>query len=403
MEHDVNTLEQEDNLENQNTNTDDLDNLNDNSEPNDDNLDDYSDSSDDKSQVGDDDDDDFDGSDDTDRLTKEQLDAMDDDAFTEYLNSGKLPEIEVEPKQPDTDKEKEKEKETPTDKKPVDDKQKQEPAKKEAKQPEVDEADYKAVHAAIFKPFKANGKEIVPKTVDDVISLMQMGANYTKKMQLMAPMKKAVESLNKASIGEEDLNFLIDVHNGDKGAIKKLLEKHKVDPIELDMEDTNYVPKNNIASDEDVEYSDALIDIQSSLPKIQEIITKQWDNQSRTELLKNPQLMRALHEEIEMGRFDDVQAQLEIEKTFGRYKGKSDIEAYIDLVSRLVAEQQSKANVGTKKANTQERKPTKPIPDKTKAAPVRTKQTNQGSTLTVKDLLSMPEEEFNKLSMRDLV
>ena len=41
-----------------------------------------------------------------------------------------------------------------------------------------------------------------------------------------------------------------------------------------------------------------------------------------------------------------------------RYKGKSDIEAYIDLVSRLVAEQQSKANVGTKKANTQERKPT---------------------------------------------
>lgn len=400
MEHDVNTLEQDDNLDNQNTNTDDLDNLNDNNEPNDDNLDTDSDNTDDKSQEVDND---SDGSDDADKAFKEQLDAvnaMDDDTFSEYLNSGKLPGTsKVEPKEKESDKENE----TPTDDvKPEGDKKK-ESAKKEAEQPKIDEADLKAVHAAIFKPFKANGKEIAPKTVDDVISLMQMGANYTKKMQLMAPMKKAVESLNKAKISETDLNFLIDVHNGDKEAIKKLLERHKVDPIELDMENTNYVPKNNIASDEDVEYSDALIDIESSLPKIQEILTKQWDSQSRTELLKNPQLMRALHEEIEMGRFDDVQAQLEIEKTFGRYKGKSDVEAYIDLVSRLVAEQQSKANVDTKKVNTQERKPTKPVPDKTKAAPVRTKQTNQASTLTVKDILSMPEEEFNKLSMRDLV
>ena len=395
MEHDVDTLEQ-DNLDNQNTNTDDLDTSNDN-EHDDGGIDPSAGDNHDEQQSQEVDESD-DGSDkeDKDRVTKEALDAMSDDEFTEYMNSGKLPGTKAEVK-PDEKKE------TPTDdKEPEGDKQKKESAKKEAKQPEVDEADLKAVHAAIFKPFKANGKEIAPKTVEDVISLMQMGANYTKKMQLMAPMKKAVESLNKAQIGESDLNFLIDVHNGDKEAIKKLLEKHKVDPIELDMENTNYVPKNNIASDEDVEYSDTLSDIQSSLPKIQEILTKQWDNQSRTELLKNPQLMRALHEEIEMGRFDEVQAQLEIEKTFGRYKGKSDVEAYIDLVSRLVAEQQSKANVETKKV-TPERKPTKPVPDKTKAAPVRTKQTNQASTLTVKDILSMPEEEFNKLSMRDLV
>ena len=395
MEHDVDTLEQ-DNLDNQNTNTDDLDTSNDN-EHDDGGIDPSAGDNHDEQQSQEVDESD-DGSDkeDKDRVTKEALDAMSDDEFTEYMNSGKLPGTKAEVK-PDEKKE------TPTDdKEPEGDKQKKESAKKEAKQPEVDEADLKAVHAAIFKPFKANGKEIAPKTVEDVISLMQMGANYTKKMQLMAPMKKAVESLNKAQIGESDLNFLIDVHNGDKEAIKKLLEKHKVDPIELDMENTNYVPKNNIASDEDVEYSDVLSDIQSSLPKIQEILTKQWDNQSRTELLKNPQLMRALHEEIEMGRFDEVQAQLEIEKTFGRYKGKSDVEAYIDLVSRLVAEQQSKANVETKKV-TPERKPTKPVPDKTKAAPVRTKQTNQASTLTVKDILSMPEEEFNKLSMRDLV
>ena len=87
---------------------------------------------------------------------------------------------------------------------------------------------------------------------------MRMGANYTKKMQLMAPLKKAAESLSRADIKEDDLNFLIDVHKGDKEAIKKLLTKHNVDPMELDLDSTNYVPKNNIVSDEDVEYSNIL-------------------------------------------------------------------------------------------------------------------------------------------------
>ena len=386
MEHDVDTLEHED--VNQNTNTDDDLGASDANS-------DVGDNSSESEEVAKSDE----GSDDSDRLTKEQLDAMDDDEFTEYMNSGKLPGTKVETKSD------EKKEESTNDKQSsVDDTQKKDKVeKKEASKTEISDADFKAAYATIFKPFKANGKEIAPKTVDDVISLMQMGANYTKKMQLMAPMKKAVESLNKASIGESELNFLIDVHNGDKEAIKKLLEKRKVDPVELDMENTNYVPKNNIVSDEDVEYSNILEDIQPSLPKIQEIMTKQWDSKSKDLLLKDPALLKALHEEIEMGRFDEVQNRLELERTFGRYKGKSDVEAYIDVVSKMVAEQAKSTETTKAKVSQDNKGTTKPIPDKTKAAPVRTKQGNQGTTLTAKDLLSMPEEEFLKLSARDLV
>ena len=397
MEQDVDTLEQ-DNLDNQNTNTDDLSTSNDGSSVNDDvnsNVD--VDDSQEQSQEVDESDDSSD--EDEDRITKEALDAMSDDEFTEFMNSGKLPDTKAEVKPIEK-------KETPTeDRQSVDDDKKKEKiaTKETAPKQEVKEEDLKAIHAAIFKPFKANGKEITPKTAEDVISLMQMGANYTKKMQLMAPLKKAVESLNKASIGEEDLNFLIDVHKGDKEAIKKLLKKHEVDPLDLDMESTNYVPKNNIASDEDVEFTDVIQDIQSSLPKIQEILSKQWDNKSKDLLLKDPTLMKALHEEIEMGRFDEVQNRLETERTFGRYKGKSDIEAYIDVVTKMVAEQAKSTETKPNKATQDSKGTTKPIPDKTKAAPVRTKGGNQGSTLTVKDILSMPEEEFNKLSARDLV
>ena len=333
-----------------------------------------------------------------DKLTKEQLDAMSDEEFTRFMEEGKLPEPTKSEQKPLVKVISKPEPKAKTDKEST------KPEGEDVKETPPKDVDYETVYKNIFKPFKANGKDITPRTVEDVVQLMQMGANYTKKMQLMAPLKKAAESLSRADIKEEDLNFLIDVHKGDKEAIKKLLTKHNVDPMELDLDSTNYVPKNNIVSDEDVEYSNILDDIRDSLPKIQEIMTNTWDARSKEALLKDPNLMRALHEEIAMGRFDNVQAQLEIEKTFGRYKGKSDVEAYIDLVTKLAIKEQSNHQPdGTNKPTPKADVPTKPIPDKTKAAPVRTKATNQGSTLTAKDIFSMSEDQFAKLSIRDLV
>ena len=260
-------------------------------------------------------------------------------------------------------------------------------------------------YAAIFKPFKANGKEITPKTVDDVISLMQMGANYTKKMQAMVPLKRTVETLNKADIKEEDLNFLIDVHKGDKEAIKKLLEKHKVDPLELDMETTNYVPKNNMISEEDIEYLSTLEDIQSSVPKISEIISTKWDAESKQILLKDPKALIGLHQEIELGRFDEIQAQLEVDRTFGRYKGVSDFQAYVDIVNKKVATQISKPAVTPTVSDAVSTPTTKPKTqhDKSKAAPAKGTTTSQGSAITTKDLINTSDEEFLKLMARGLV
>ena len=343
--------------------------------------------------------------DDIDSVSKEQLDALNDDEFTEYLNTGKLPNHI---KTNSNKNIKEDIKDTTVNTEPITNSVKQEQVEEQKQEDTKEETatdtiDYKAVYDSIFKPFKANGKTIAPRNAEDVISLMQMGANYTKKMQLMAPMKRAVESLNKAGINEEELNFLIDIHNGDKEAIKNLLKKNEIDPIDLDIEDTKYIPKNNIASDADVEFSETLMDIESSLPKIQEILNKTWDSKSKQLVLKDPQLMRALHQEIEMGRFDEVQQRLEIEKTFGRYKGVSDIEAYIDLVTKMVNEKARTPVAETKHVDKQPETTTKSIPDKTKAAPVRSKPKNQGSTLTVKDLFSMSEEDFNKLSVNDLI
>ena len=283
----------------------------------------------------------------------------------------------------------------------VDDKLKDQNTDKEPTKVDNQEVDYKSIYEQVFKPFKANGKEITPKSVEDIISLMQMGANYTKKMQLMAPMKKVVQSLDNAKIDEQELNFLIDVSKGDKEAIKQLLIKHKIDPLEIDLDgDNTYSPRNNIASDEDVEFNDTLMDIHDSLPRIQEILNNTWDDNSKKAILKDPRLMRALHEEVQMGRFDEVQKRLEAEKTFGRYKGISDVDAYIDLVSKM---EQERMKTKTQPETPTKTESTKRIPDKSKAAPTKGKTSKSSSSLTAKDLLSMSDDEFNKLSERDLV
>lgn len=313
--------------------------------------------------------------------TEEELGNMSDEEFLEYVNSGKMPQRKQE--QP----------------KPQEDARKQEAQKpvQNAEQPQVN---YEDVVKQIFAPFKANGKEIAPRTVEDVVQLMQMGANYTKKMQSIAPMRKAVESLSNAGIdSEEKLSYLIDLYKGDKEAIKQLLKNNQIDAMDLDLDEINYSPnKQNIASEADVKFAETLSNINESLPQIQNIMDKQWDQESKKILLSDPRALQALHEEIQMGRFEPVQKQLEVERTFGRYQGVPDIQAYIDILNRMSAQEQYQMQM-----QEQQRQQKKSVPDKRKAAPTRGKTKSGGTSLTPKDLFSMSDEEFEKLSIKDLV
>lgn len=96
---------------------------------------------------------------------------------------------------------------------------------------------------------------------------------------------------------------------------------------------------------------------------------------------------------------DEVQKRLEAEKTFGRYKGISDVDVYIDLVSKM---EQERMKTKTQPETPTRTESTKKIPDKSKAAPTKGKTSKSSSSLTAKDLLSMSDDEFNKLSERDL-
>ena len=72
-------------------------------------------------------------------------------------------------------------------------------SQEEGQQSEQAAVDYAAFYNEITKPFRANGKELRVTNPADVISLMQQGANYAKKMAAIKPIQrigKLLEEIN---------------------------------------------------------------------------------------------------------------------------------------------------------------------------------------------------------------
>lgn len=271
-----------------------------------------------------------------------------------------------------------------------------------------DTLDYKEAYKKIMSPFKANGKEIVPESEEDVIALMQMGANYTKKMAMLKPNLKTVKTLEQAGIDSERLNFLIDLHNKNPEAVKKLISDTDIDPLELDTEEkVDYQPTDHAVSDEEVVFDTVVSELSESehFGKTRDIVTKVWDDESKRAIAGNPTLLKQLHEEVQMDRYDKVQGIIDRERMFGRLDGVPDIKAYIDIVTKMTQEETPTADTkpSTKKATTKPKIDPSVAANKKKAAKTThsTKQSDKAA-YTEDELMSMDDEQFEKLSKKGL-
>jgi hypothetical protein len=194
------------------------------------------------------------------------------------------------------------------------------------------EVDYKAEYEKLMKPFKANGRDIQVSSVDDAIALMQMGANYNKKMAALKPNMKLMKMLeNNDLLSEEKLNYLIDLSRKDAGAINKLIKESGIDPLTLDTEKAEgYTPKSYKVDEREIELDMVLEQIQHTpaYPKTLEVVSKQWDPASRQVVANSPQLLKIINDHVDRGIYDVIAAEVERERIFGRLNGMSDIEAY---------------------------------------------------------------------------
>jgi hypothetical protein len=274
-------------------------------------------------------------------------------------------------------------------------------------QPQVNE--YENLWKQVSSPFKANGKTYQPGSPEDIINLMQKGVNYTQKMQAIASYRKAFESLNKNQINEQELSFLIDLHNGDKKAIKALLDRNKIDPMEMsnfESDSTPYTPNfNNLATDSDVQVQEIMSDISANKDKVMDVVMNKWDQASKQMFLQNPNLLRLLNEEFNLGRFDTIQEKVEEAKMFGN-ANVPDIQLYSQLAAQYEKEQNAVADAlkvqQLAQQQQQQQIAANNAASKRAAAPTRGQSRTAKRKMSTEDIWNMSDEDFEKLKYTDI-
>ena len=199
--------------------------------------------------------------------------------------------------------------------------------------------DYKAEYEKLLKPFKANGREIAIKSVEDAVTLMQMGANYNKKMSALKPNLKLLKLLeNNNLLDAEKLSYLIDLEKKDPKAISKLVKDSGIDPLDLSSDETNaYTPTVKTVDDRELELDAVLDEIQGTeaYNRTLSIVSQGWDGKSKQVIADTPQLLKVINSHVQSGIYDLISQEIESERTFGRLNGLSDIEAYRQVGDRL--------------------------------------------------------------------
>lgn len=204
--------------------------------------------------------------------------------------------------------------------------------------------DYEAFYQQLTKPFKANGREISIDNADDAIRLMQMGANYSKKMEQLKPKQALLKVLEENQLdNKEKLGFLIDLVNKKPEAIAKLVKESDIDLYDFDLEQANdYEPQINIP--EPSLFEEVLQEVIEHNPVMSEVVNHMvgWDSHSKEVIFNEPDMLRTFSEHKANGLYDMIINKIEHERMFGRLVNMPYLQAYATIEQSLAQTQANK-------------------------------------------------------------
>jgi len=264
----------------------------------------------------------------------------------------------------------------------------------------------------VSAPFKADGREVTVKSPEDAIRLMQMGVNYSRRMEEMKPLRAQDQMLKDNGLNDAaKLNFLIDLSKGNPEAIIQLLLDHKIDPIDIDTTDTKtpYKATNYEGDPKDIAFDDAIKTTMSSDGGRELIadINKEWDPVSIEALRDQPTIFQNILAQKSSGVYSKIKTELEYQRTMGFLTDVPFLQAY-----HQVGEAMQKAKVFDPKPEAQPakvvvgtgtRKPApKPTteqatPNVSSATPPRSVPSNGGGQPEI-DYATLSDEDFMKLA-----
>lgn len=188
---------------------------------------------------------------------------------------------------------------------------------------------YEDFYKEMMSPIKANGKTLFLQSAKEARQLIQMGANYTKKMQDLAPKRKIIEYLRLNGFeSENDVNYLVDLANGNKTAIQKWIQDknidlNSIDPPEYDDDGKpkpiNYIPSSSLPDDQFVATTTIMRDIQQTKEgkAFIDSIIDSWDNPSKDFIYNHPEVLYDLSSQKQNGIFDVISSEVDRRKTVG--------------------------------------------------------------------------------------
>jgi len=220
-------------------------------------------------------------------------------------------------------------------------------------------------------------------------------------MGKLKPNMKIIKMLeNNELLDEAKLNNLIDLSKKDPKAITKLIQESSLDPLEIDKETpVDYQPNDYAITEKEYNLDRVLDEIKDTetFTRTIEVLTKEWDSESRLTISDQPEIIAIVNEHMVNGVFDQVHAKMQQEKVLGKLQNLPDVEAY-----RQTADYMFKANMLT---NTQVPKSTESSKtdekveadrDKKRKAAAPVKQATVQKSKSDDNFLGLSDEDFMK-------
>ena len=258
--------------------------------------------------------------------------------------------------------------------------------------------DYEAFYKKVMAPFKANGKMITLRSPEEVIQLMQQGANFTKKMQAIAPHRKLLIMLeNNGLLDESKINYLIDLDKKNPEAIKKLVKDAGIDPIDIDTQAENkYQPSNYRVSDDEANFINILDDLKQNQEGLETLrVINAWDSASKDAVFKDPSIMQTIHTQRENGVFQKISEEIERQKILGNINVNVPfLVAYKQVGDLLVKQNQGKLQ--RQPLDVRKAVPKSPVTNSDKVKAAAPTRSNKNKVEKFINPLSMSDDDFLK-------
>lgn len=283
----------------------------------------------------------------------------------------------------------------------------------------------------IFAPFKAAGREFQVRDVNEAVSLMQKGVDYTRKQQALKPRLMEMRALEEQGMLGSNLNYAIDLFKGNPQAIAKLIKEKNIDVNQIIPQQTTnefgetvtqeqkpYVPNNYSVSPAQYELQEAFDSLKTAgTYDITMSALSDMDQSSKTKFANNPKYIGALSELVTSGLYDTLKQELDHARIVDdpNVKGLDDFDALDKLGRAYVAYQQQQAAQQQQMQPQQVQQSQQYVPPqqqqyiqqrqivdqrKQGVAPIR-----QGTApqKPMYDPLNCSDEEFSKINLNDLL